>query len=88
MTNGYYDIQPTNVTVGTTTTPAVKATFNTSYTPFATSMLFNWAIYSVDGRTLYTGMGEIDETLLSMWGENDDYIINVMATMAGLVVIW
>ena len=88
MINGYYNIQPIEVKVGADVSTAVNATFNASYPPFATSMTFGWAIYSADGATLYSSAGIVDEAQLAQWGDNDDYIINVMASIAGLTIIW
>ena len=88
MTKGYYNIQPVEVKIGATVATAVVASFSTVYQPFSTSMPFSYTLFSIEGSVLYTGQGRVDETLLSMWGEDDDYIINTMATLSGLAVIW
>ena len=88
MTNNVYNIQPVTVGRGLTTGTATTIGFLTSYVPFEKSMPFSYTLTSADGQTLYSGQGVVDETLLSMWGEDDNYIINVMATMVGVTVIW
>ena len=88
MTNGYYNIKPIEVVVGLNAKTAVNATFTTSYTPFQTSMPFTWAIYDAEGFTLYMGQGVVSEEQLAGWGDSDVYIVNTMASIAGLEVIW
>ena len=88
MTNNVYNIQPIQVGTGLTTGTATTIGFQTSYIPFETSMPFSYTLTSADGQTLYMGSGVVDETLLSMWGEDDKYIINVMATIVGVSIIW
>lgn len=88
MTNGYYNIQPINVSVGAMTASAVVVTFGASYIPFETSMPYTYTLYSVDGAPLYNGQDVVNEAQLAQWGNNDDYIINVMASIAGLTIIW
>ena len=88
MTNNLYNIQPVTVGTGFTTGTATTIGFLTSYVPFETSMPFSYTLTSADGQTLYSGQDVVDETLLSMWGEDDEYIINVMATIVGVTVIW
>tara|TARA_R110002153_G_scaffold16863_3_gene59148 strand:- start:5386 stop:5652 length:267 start_codon:yes stop_codon:yes gene_type:complete len=84
----YYNISPIVVSIGATTSTAVKVQFNQAYTAFQTSMSFSWTIFDVDNTILYSDSGTIGEAILSGWGSDDDYIINAMATEAGLSVIW
>lgn len=83
-----YNIQPINVSVGATTASAVKATFSSSYMPFETSMPFTYALYDVDGKRLYSGQALVGEAELASWGDDDAYIINVMAGIVGVTIIW
>jgi len=87
-TNGIYNIQPVEVKIGSMVASAVKVAFYSSYVPFDETMAFGYTLYSVDGAMLYQGNDVVGQEALSQWGDNDDYIINVMATIAGLVVIW
>lgn len=88
MTNGYYNIKPVEVVVGLNAKMATKATFSTAYEPFETTMGFQWAIYDENGKTLYMGNGTVGPEQLSQWGDNDQYIIDCMSSIAGLEVIW
>ena len=88
MTNAYYNIKPIEVVVGLNAKTAVNATFTTSYAPFVTSLPFTWAIYDAEGYTLYMAQGVLDEAQLAGWGDSDTYIVNQMAAVAGLEIIW
>lgn len=88
MTNNVYNIQPVTVGTGFTTGTATTIGFLTSYVPFETSMPFSYTLTSADGQTLYMGSDVVGQQALSQWGDNDDYIINVMAAIVGVTVIW
>ena len=83
-----YNIQPITISVGSTSKTATKVNFISSYSPFESTMPFSYTYYTETDEVIYDGSSSVDETLLSMWGENDEYIINVMATIVGCVVIW
>ena len=83
-----YNIQPIEIAVGTKTTICSTATFNQGYTAFSQEMSFSWVVYDADGRTAYMSGGTVGSDVLAGWGTDDEYIVNAMATEAGVVVIW
>ena len=82
-----YNIRPINVTIGTSTKKATNIGFQTSYTPFTTSMTFNWTLSADNGEILYSGDDVLGEDVLTNWGTDDMYLGNAMASKVGVTLV-
>ena len=83
-----YNIQPITISIGSTSKTATKVDFISSYSPFESTMPFSYTYYTETDEVIYDGSSVLGEAVLAGWGENDEYIINAMATNVGVTIIW
>jgi hypothetical protein len=81
-----YNIIPVQVGMGLQTSTATKIYFSATYTPNSTEMWFAYALMDDNEVSLYSGDGTLGEDVLAGWGNDDNYIINAMATKVGVVL--
>ena len=92
MIDQIYNIQPVQIGIGLETATASFIQFNCAYIPFETSMYYSYNMYDTGvsgsvGDTVFVGDSVLGETVLNGWGEDDQYIINAMASDVGVTLL-
>lgn len=89
MNNNTYNIQTVQIGAGLTTKPSSKIQFFATYMPNSTEMPFSYNFMddADESLILYSGDDMLGADVLAGWGENDDYIIQAMATKVGVTLV-
>ena len=83
-----YNIQPFNITFGSTTKVATMVNLGYNYKAFQTTLPFDVTYYSADYQILGAENKTLDEAVVALWGTDDTYIIDAMASAVGVTIIW
>jgi hypothetical protein len=83
--NEVYAIQPVTVPGFNTTGTATKIMQAVNYTIGMTEMHVPYSLLNADDEVLWNGNVLIDSAELAAWGTDNDYMIDLVCTKAGVV---
>lgn len=85
MTQGYYDIQPFTLTVTSAISHEIgKIQMNINYMVGMTEMYVPFTLTGEYGQPYYGASVVITEAELASWGEDDNYIIDLVCSKVGV----
>ena len=85
---GYYQINPVTINVTPSIThQATKITMNFSYSLGVEQMPATYVLTGEYGEPYYSGVVQINAAELAQWGEDDMYIVNLVATKVGVTLV-
>ena len=86
--NTEYSIQPVTITVSPTLSyTATKIAMGINYNPSVTDMPVWYSLQDDSYNTYYEGSVVITESELALWGTDDMYIVNLVASKVGVTLV-
>ena len=82
-----YNIQPINMTFGTTTNVLTQIEMFITYQPGMVQMFVPYNLATAEGVIYWSGQVLINEEELQQWGEDDYYIVALVASKAEVTIL-
>ena len=83
----HYEIQPVTVQYGSSTYTATQLFTTINYTVGMVEMYCPWSICTAEGMIVWNGQAVIDQEQIDNWGEDNMYIVNIIASQAGVTLV-